>query len=100
MREQELQNNIRVELSKLGFVVFRMNVGSFYTKDGRYIPSSLPKGFSDLLALKDGKVYFLEVKVGKNKASPEQLNFIEQMKKRGCKAGVVYSVEDAIKICE
>lgn len=100
MREQELQNNIRVELSRLGFVVFRMNVGSFYTKDGRYIPSSLPKGFSDLVAIKDGKICFVEVKVGKNKASPEQLNFIEQMKLKGCKAGVVYSVEDAIKICE
>lgn len=100
MNEQDIQNSIRVALSKIGYVVFRMNVGKVKLADGRWFDTGLPKGFSDLVALKDGKVYFLEVKYGKNKASPEQLNFIEQMKKRGCVAGVVYSVEDAIKLVE
>lgn len=94
MSEQDLQNKIKLYLSKLGFTVFRINVIGAYTKDGRYIPPSVPKGFSDLFAIKDGRAYFFEVKHGKNKATSEQLNFIEQMKKKGCIAGVVYSIED------
>ena len=100
MTEHDIQNSIRLALSKLGYVSFRMNVGSFYTRDGRYIPSSLPRGFSDLIAIKEGKIYFLEVKTAKGRASKEQLNFIEQMKNRGCVAGIVRSVEDAVKLCE
>lgn len=91
-------NKIRLELSKYG-KTFRVNVGAFYTKDGRFIPSSLPPGFSDLFFVRSGRIYFIEVKVKPNKPTPEQLNFIEQMKKQGCGAGVAYSVEDALRIC-
>ena len=97
MSENSLQNLIRIELSKQGFTVFRANVIGAYTKDGRYIPPSLPKGFSDLFAIKDGKIYFFEVKFGKNKVSPEQLNFITQMQAKGCVAEVVYSMEEVLK---
>lgn len=100
MSEHSLQNEIRVELSKLGFVVFRANVGKIRMADGRFFDTGLPKGFSDLFAIKDGRIYFVEVKYGKNKATPEQINFIEQMKKRGCVAGIAYSVDDAVKICD
>lgn len=99
MTEHDLQNSIRIKLSKLGYIVFRANVGKLKLPDGRWFDTGLPKGFSDLMAIKEGKTFFLEVKVGKNKASPEQLNFLEQMKKRGCGVGICYSVEDAIKIC-
>lgn len=100
MSEHALQNEIRIELSKRGFTVFRINVGKVRLSDGRYFDTGLPKGFTDLLAIKDGRAYFLEVKYGKNKASPEQLNFIEQMRKKGCVAGVVYSIDDALLVCE
>ena len=100
MSEHNLQNQIRIELSKLGFTVFRLNVGKVRMADGRFFDTGLPKGFSDLMALKDGKTYFIEVKYGKNKPSPEQINFIAQMIKKGFKAGVAYSVEDSKKICD
>jgi hypothetical protein len=100
MREHDLQNLARIELSKLGYVVFRINVGNFYTKDGRYIKSTVPKGFSDLIAIKDGEISFFEIKVRPNKPTLEQLNFIEQMQKIGCIAGVVYSMEDIYKLIE
>jgi hypothetical protein len=99
MTEHSLQNLIRIKLSKLGFTVFRANVGKFKLFDGRWFDVGLPKGFSDLFAIKDGKIYFLEIKSGKNKASPEQLNFIKQMKKKGCRAGICYSVNDALEVC-
>jgi len=100
MTEHDLQNTIRLELSKMGYVVFRANVGKFKMGDGRWFDTGLPKGFADLFCIKDGKVSFLEVKAGKGKTSKEQLNFIEQMKMRGCAAGVVYSVEEAKKVVE
>lgn len=98
MTEHNFQNYARKELSKLGFITFRINVGSFYTKDGRYIPSSVPRGFTDIIALKDGKIYFIELKVGKNKPSEDQVNFINQMIKNGFSAGVAYDFEEILKI--
>ena len=95
--EQALQNEIRLKLSKYG-IVFRINVGGFYSKDGRYIPSSLPKGFSDLIFVNKGKIAFIEVKVKSNRPTAEQINFIKQMRKIGCNAGVAYSVDEAFDI--
>ena len=99
MAEHDLQNLIRLELSRLGYTVFRANVGTVLMKDGRWFDTGLPKGFSDLFAVKDGRVYFIECKVKPNKPTPEQLNFIERMIQQGCAAGIAYSVEEAVKIC-
>ena len=98
MSEHKLQNEIRIYLSKLGYTVFRVNVGKVKMKDGRYFDTGLPPGFSDLMGLKDGKIYFIEVKYGKNKPSPAQLNFINQMQKQGFVAGAVWSIEDVKKL--
>lgn len=100
MQEHDLQNLIRLELTKRGYTVFRSNVGKIRMSDGRWFDTGLPKGFSDLFAVKQGKVFFIEVKVRPNVPSPEQLNFVTQMQAKGCSAGVAYSVEDALKICE
>ena len=98
MTEHDLQNQIRLKLSELGYCVFRVNVGRFKTEDGRWFDTGLPKGFSDLMAVKDGKVYFLEVKTDKGKASKEQLNFLAVMRDRyGCVTAIVRSVDDAIR---
>ena len=97
MTEHDIQNDIRIKLSELGYCVFRINVGRFKTEDGRWFDTGLPKGFSDLMAVKDGKVYFLEVKTDKGKASKEQLNFLAVMRDRyGCVTAIVRSVEDAV----
>ena len=101
MTEHDLQNSIRLRLSELGFAVFRANVGRFQTKDGRWFDTGLPKGFSDLMAVKNGRVYFLEVKTETGKASPEQLNFLAVMRDRyGCIAGIVRSVAEAVELCQ
>jgi len=51
-----------------------------------------------LFAVKDGKAYFIEVKKPGGVVRPEQINFIEQMQKRGCIAGIAHSPEEAIEI--
>ena len=98
MCETELMNRIRIELSKRGYTVFRANVGKIRMSDGRWFDTGLPKGFSDLFAVKNGKIYFIETKIKPNKPTDEQINFIEQMKNKGCVAGVVYSVNEAIEL--
>ena len=98
MKEIDIQNSIRLELSKLGGLVLRLNNGLFYTEDGRPIKSGLPKGTSDLLYVGNDIIAFMEVKTSKGKPRPEQLRFIEKIKSLGHKAGIVRSVEDALKL--
>ena len=119
-QEHDIQNQIRLKLSELGYYTERINVGAGYLvpkklmdKLKRSVPSELraqldkipyfttgaAKGRSDLSAIKDGQIIFIEVKTDSGKASPEQLNFIEQMQARyGCKAGIARSVDDAVRI--
>lgn len=122
MTEHDIQSAIRLKLSELGYYTERINVGAGYLipkklmdKLKRAVPSDIRaqldkipyfttgavKGRSDLSAIKDGRIYFIEVKTETGTASPEQLNFIDQMQKRyGCRAGIARSVEDAVRIVE
>ena len=100
MNETELMNCVRLRLSELGFAVFRANVGKVRMTDGRYFDTGLPKGFSDLFAVKNGMIYFIETKVKPNRPTKEQMHFLDVMSSRyGCAGGVAYSVEDAERIC-
>lgn len=99
MTEMDLLRLVRLKMSELGICCFRVNVGKIKMADGRWFDTGLPKGFSDLLCIKDGKAYFIELKVGDNRPSAEQLNFIKQMQTRyGCRAGIARSVDEALKI--
>lgn len=97
--EHEIQNQIRIAVSKY-CVIFRINVGQGYTKDGRYFNTGVPTGFSDLFGVRrsDGKAVFIEVKTQKGKPTENQRNFIQQMKLVGAIAGVCRSADEAIKL--
>lgn len=98
MTETDIQNAIRLELSKYG-VCFRMNSGVF--KQGERTIKCGVKGMSDLLFIKNGKAYWLEVKTPTGKASKEQINFLTVMRDRyGCVAEIVRSVDDAVRAVE
>lgn len=97
--EHDIQNAIRLELSKHGFCVFRANVGKVKMQDGRWFDTGLPRGFSDLTVIKDGRVYFLEVKTPTGRIRPEQEKFLAVMRDRyGCICGIVRSVQDALEV--
>jgi hypothetical protein len=100
MTEHDLQNIIRKELSKLGFLTIRANVGKVKMKDGRWFDSGLPKGFPDLMAFKNGKTFFIEVKGPGGKARKEQKKFIEIIQGLGFNAGIARSMKDVKKIVE
>ena len=42
MTEHDIQNTIRLELSKLGWLTFRVNVGKVKMEDGRIFDTGLP----------------------------------------------------------
>ena len=92
--EHIIQNKIRLALSE-SCIVFRVNVGSGMTYDGRHFDTGVPKGFSDLFGFRksDGKAFFIEVKTPK-----EQLAFLEQMRQNGAVSGICRSPEDALRL--
>ena len=94
-----MQNKIRLETSDIA-VLFRGNVGSGITYDGRHFDTGLPKGFSDLFGFRksDGRAVFIEVKTAKGRASDDQKRFISQMKKKGAIAGICRSPEEALRL--
>ena len=97
MRERSVQNAIRLALSVEG-VILRLNVGLFYTEDGRPIATGLPRGTSDLLFIGRGYVAFIETKAPKGRVTEDQLNFLARMRSLGHRAGIARSVEDAFDI--
>lgn len=99
MTEQDIQNQIRAAVSPY-CVIFRINVASGRTVDGRYFNTGVPPGFSDLFGVRrsDGRAVFIEVKKPGGRVSTAQQNFIQQMKAIGAITGVCYSVSDAIAL--
>ena len=79
MRESLIQGAIRAYLINEGWFVVKL------------INTSKP-GMPDLMALKDGKVIFFEVKTDKGKVSKLQEHHIEGLNNMGVPAHVVRSV--------
>lgn len=100
MREQDIQNLIRIALSKNNCTVFRANVGKVLTADNRWFDTGLPKGHPDLYGYKkdNGKVFYIEVKTKNGKIREDQVNFHKVLKRDGIIHGIARSVEDALKI--
>jgi hypothetical protein len=86
------------ELGKYG-AVYRCNSGSVKLPSGKTF-HGMPKGFADImLILPGGQACFIEAKMKPNKPTPEQTTFIEKMSRMGCRAGIAYSVSQALDIC-
>lgn len=99
LSEADLMRSIMLSLSNDGHMVFRGNVGLFFTKDGRPVKSGLPVGFSDLFGFtKQARPFFMEVKTDIGRVSPAQQAFIASMRKRGAIAEVVRSVNQAVEL--
>lgn len=99
MKEIDIQNSIRLALNPYA-IVFRANVGTFKTEDGRVVSTGLPKGFSDLFGYRrsDGRIFFMEIKNEKGKLRKEQEHFLKTMRENGAIAGVARSAEEAINL--
>ncbi|MUV40600.1 VRR-NUC domain-containing protein [Levilactobacillus brevis] len=100
MREQEIQNRIRVAVSAAGCTIFRANVGKVKTADGRWFDSGLPQGFPDLFGFRhsDGKIFFIECKNETGRPREDQTRFHEFLTSKHVIHGIARSPEDALKI--
>jgi hypothetical protein len=103
MSEQELVNSILFYITLMGGVSLRINSGVRVIKgDGgkTRVFRGAPKGTSDILCCWRGRFCAIECKVGKNTASPEQLQFIEDVKAAGGIGFVTWDLETVQRTLE
>lgn len=68
-----LTNDIRSLIAKSGGYSLRCNVSGFYRPElGGYIRSGSTLGTPDIIAVVNGSFYGIEIKVGKDRQSPDQ----------------------------
>jgi hypothetical protein len=93
MNERSLQNKIVKALNLLGYIV--IHIPNQYSL-GRIRDAGVLSGAPDLIVLKDGKVWFLEVKTKSGRLRPSQKAFGKLLYEHGFQYHVVRSVEDAL----
>lgn len=100
LSEHKIQNDIRIALSRHQCTVFRVNVGSVKTPDGRFFSAGVPSGHPDLYGFRwsDHQAFYIEVKTLTGRPRKDQIAFHERMTELGVIHGIARSPEDAIKI--
>ncbi len=98
MKELDLQKQIKNKLRELGHACYQVDSGKKLTYKTR--GQGLEKGFPDLFGARknDGKMFFVEVKIGKGKPSEDQIKFLEAAQDNNILNGVAWSLEQAIEI--
>lgn len=97
MKESEIQKSILDYLTYRGHLPIKFNNVGIRKSNGQYIPPR-QKGISDIpVCLKSGQFGAIEVKRPGNHPTPEQLDFIREVVKRGGIGIVAYSLDDVIK---
>ena len=77
---------------------FRLNAGMIRTENGGMVRLA-PAGVSDIIGMTiDGHFFAVEVKAGKNRPTPRQQEFVDQVNKDGGLAFVAWSVDDCIEV--
>jgi len=106
MSETEIQNNIITCLKTFRWKVIRFNSGAlnvggrplrFYRLTWRH-PKDQSTGLSDLLAIKKGRIVWLEVKKPGEKQKDKQVLFESEMQEEGIEYYVVTSGVEALAI--
>lgn len=100
-------------LSSAGHTVWRNEVGRFWSgkvihkenssvtlANAAMIPVGLCLASSDLIGIQadTGRFFAIEVKTATGRASKEQINFINHVKKMGGIAGIARSEEEALEL--
>lgn len=100
MTEADIQRSIMLALSQAGCLIWRNNTGCLKNPAGIPIKFGIGNpGGSDLIGITStGRFVALEIKTPKGRATPEQLRFIEAVRKHGGIAGIARSVEDALSL--
>ena len=92
--EADIKRAIELYLKSQGCLVIPFRNTGIYTKNKGWIPVRR-KGVSDLLGItRGGKFFAIEVKKPGGRATPEQEQFLEDVRLYGCKAFVATDISD------
>ena len=98
--EKDIQKQCLLWLKLTGCLPIRVNSGAFggeYKGKKRFVRMNSEPGCSDILAvLPDGRFLAAECKRPGGKATPEQLSFLDAVRKRGGLGVVVSSVDELV----
>lgn len=96
MNEADLMRLIQIRVSEFGGRVFRNNIGTAFTADGRAVKYGVQNpGGSDLIGwTKEGQFLAIEVKMPKGKTTKEQEAFINNVNASGGVAFIARAPED------
>ena len=97
-REHNIQNEIRLWCGERNILCFRCNVGKVQCIDGTWFDTGLPEGFSDLIILANGTIYFCEVKTKYGQQRKAQIDFERIVTEHGYKYFVARGIDDVSKI--
>lgn len=100
LSEHKIQNDIRIALSRHQCTVFRVNVGSVKTPDGRFFSAGVPSGHPDLYGFRwsDNKIFYIEVKNERGRPRKDQIRFHDFLQSHNVIHGIARSPDDAVKI--
>ena len=108
MREQRIQQEIRIACGTGDTRLFRNNTGTLRDQNGRPVQFGLCKGSADLIGWKRVTItpemvgttvavfVSIEVKTATGRLRPEQQQWLDAVQAAGGIAGVARSVQDAI----
>jgi hypothetical protein len=108
--EQQIQQEIRLAVSKGDTRVFRNNTGTLRDQRGRPVSFGLAKGSADLIGWctvtitpemvgqRIAVFTSIEVKTATGRLRPDQQQWLDAVQAAGGIAGVARSVEDALRI--
>ena len=98
--EHKIQNDIRIALSRHQCTVFRVNVGSVKTPDGRFFSAGVPSGHPDLYGFRwsDNQIFYIEVKNERGRPRKDQIRFHDFLQSHNVIHGIARSPDDAVKI--
>lgn len=75
--EKEAQSQIKQGLEAMGWIVYRVNNTGIYDIKKKSYFFHGTKGISDLIAIKNSKMLFIECKSSIGKLRPEQREFLD-----------------------
>lgn len=103
-REQVLVRQCLDYLKLRGIVAWRQNSGGVkipYGDREQFVRFASINGISDIIGvLRDGRFLAIECKVAGKKPSPDQVTFLEAIRKSGGVAVVAYELEDVIAVID
>jgi len=101
MTHNELKSACMQALEVLGYLPLNFFAGGGINIKGKYFPRKNTKGVSDIVACSPTGLFIAcEIKVGYDKPSEMQQNFLQNVAEKGGYAFIVYDLDEFLKYLE